>query len=143
MKGRGGSPRRTRYNGTDIVLVEPPPRYDFEGNVSVVLSTRILIDGSWVDMEEGFPMLIERGGKDIFVFRFPLFNEAAVYDPHVDLSGAVEEVILEESQGLAGDDDDDSAGDDDDDNGTSSSRALTPLHFLQAMSLFFAISWAL
>ncbi|KAL4228725.1 hypothetical protein ACF0H5_011768 [Mactra antiquata] len=61
-------------------------QYDF-GNGIVTLSNEIVVDGVAVVMAENYPKYTRKGSKDVFTFRFPLFNKNIVYDPKIQLAG--------------------------------------------------------
>ena len=65
--------------------------YDLGGDVPLVLSNRVLKDGAWVSMPDGFPKMETQGGSAIFIFRFPKFNDNAVYDPIIGMGETIEE----------------------------------------------------
>jgi hypothetical protein len=64
--------------------------YDLGGGVPLQLSDRVLVDGVWASMPEGFPKMVIKGGSAIFTFRFPKFNDSAVYDPVIGFSESLE-----------------------------------------------------
>jgi len=50
-------------------------------NISLDLSNEVNVDGTWVQMPEGYPKVEMQGGKQQFKFRLPRFSSAALYDP--------------------------------------------------------------
>lgn len=46
---------------------------------------QVEIDGTWRDMEDGYPKYEEQGSKQKFTFRFNRFNTRAFYDPTFEL----------------------------------------------------------
>ena len=59
----------------------------------LVLSNRVLKDGAWVSMPDGFPKMETQGGSAIFIFRFPKFNDNAVYDPIIGMGETIKESL--------------------------------------------------
>eukprot|EP00928_Gymnodinium_smaydae_P084538 TRINITY_DN677_c0_g1_i16.p1 TRINITY_DN677_c0_g1~~TRINITY_DN677_c0_g1_i16.p1 ORF type:complete len:416 (-),score=59.29 TRINITY_DN677_c0_g1_i16:838-2028(-) len=49
--------------------------------VSLELSNQVLVDGTWMAMPAGYPMVTVKGSSTTFTFRFPKFNASATYDP--------------------------------------------------------------
>lgn len=56
------------------------------GGSTLQLSNRVVVDGEEVDMPYGYPRIETQGSKDIYIFRFPRFQEAVVYDPVLQFS---------------------------------------------------------
>ena len=54
------------------------------------LSDQILVDGNWTTMPDGYPSYEQKGGKQIYTFRFPKFTDTAFYDPIVGFDSSVE-----------------------------------------------------
>ncbi|GAX11398.1 hypothetical protein FisN_22Lh071 [Fistulifera solaris] len=61
---------------------DQPTEDDLGGGISVIMSQLINIDGENVAMPDGYPKVITKNGKTLFVFRFPKEVEggAALYD---------------------------------------------------------------
>lgn len=57
--------------------------YDLGGGKKLDLTPIVEIDGTETTMPDGYPKIVTRGGKQMFVFRFPKFTSSAVYDPLV------------------------------------------------------------
>ncbi|XP_048760254.2 acidic skeletal organic matrix protein-like [Ostrea edulis] len=56
--------------------------FDLGGDASVALSKKISMDGgSYEDMPGNYPTFRTQGSKQLFVFRFPKFNNSVLYDP--------------------------------------------------------------
>lgn len=51
------------------------------GGGTLQLSNRVVIDGVEQDMPQGFPKVVQKGSKDFYIFRFPRFQDKAIYDP--------------------------------------------------------------
>jgi hypothetical protein len=52
------------------------------GDAALVLSTEVLSDESWVEMEEGYPLVTSSGSSsESFTFRFASFTSSSMYDP--------------------------------------------------------------
>eukprot|EP00928_Gymnodinium_smaydae_P084537 TRINITY_DN677_c0_g1_i15.p1 TRINITY_DN677_c0_g1~~TRINITY_DN677_c0_g1_i15.p1 ORF type:complete len:589 (-),score=86.58 TRINITY_DN677_c0_g1_i15:141-1850(-) len=49
--------------------------------VNLELSNQVLVDGVWMAMPTGYPMVTVKGSSTTFTFRFPKFNTSATYDP--------------------------------------------------------------
>eukprot|EP00928_Gymnodinium_smaydae_P084533 TRINITY_DN677_c0_g1_i10.p1 TRINITY_DN677_c0_g1~~TRINITY_DN677_c0_g1_i10.p1 ORF type:complete len:580 (-),score=74.67 TRINITY_DN677_c0_g1_i10:841-2523(-) len=49
--------------------------------VNLELSNQVLVDGTWMAMPTGYPMVTVKGSSTTFTFRFPKFNTSATYDP--------------------------------------------------------------
>lgn len=79
IKGKGMPSRKTGNNKrTD------GEEYDLGGEASVALSRKITKDnGEPEDMPGNYPAFETQGSKQLFVFRFPNFNNRVVYDPTV------------------------------------------------------------
>lgn len=76
IKGRSsGKPKQDGNN-----------KFDLGGNVPLILSGRVVVDGVEQDMPSGYPTVVQTGNKYTFVFRFPKFNDKATYDPIVAYS---------------------------------------------------------
>lgn len=60
--------------------------FDLGGNIPLILSGRVVVDGTETDMPEGYPTYRKTGNKYTFIFRFPKFTDTAVYDPVVAYS---------------------------------------------------------
>ena len=57
------------------------------GNVPMILSNRVEVDGFEQDMPEGFPRTESTEGQEtVFVFRFPRFIDSVFYDPLIGFS---------------------------------------------------------
>lgn len=72
IKGKAASPTAKTGN---------PKNYELGGGVDLELSDRVLVDGTWMAMPEGYPTMTTKGGAAIFKFRFPKFTTSATYDP--------------------------------------------------------------
>ena len=55
------------------------------GGGTLELSKRVNIDGSEIDTIDGYPQLITKGSKQLFVFRFPTFSDKLIYDPVINM----------------------------------------------------------
>ena len=87
---------RDKPNGSGLM-------FDLGGNVPLTLSNKVTIDGSNVELPEGFPQF-ESGeeGDDggVFMFRIPRFTQSAVYDPVIEYADATYEEYESTSGGL-------------------------------------------
>lgn len=61
--------------------------YSLGGGVSMELTNKVTVDGNVTEMPAGFPRIETKGGKQVFTFRFPKFNNYALYDPLLRMSG--------------------------------------------------------
>jgi len=57
--------------------------WDLGEGTTLDLTSRVRVDGLWTDMPEGFPKLINEGGKQHYTLRFPRFTDNIWYDPVV------------------------------------------------------------
>jgi hypothetical protein len=57
-------------------------------NAVFVTSRKVLIDGVWADLPDGYPQLHTSGNKDTYTFRFPKFTSSLSYDPIVSFNSA-------------------------------------------------------
>ena len=64
-------------------------KFALGAGVDLNLSDQVLVDGAWVTMPTGYPMVAVKGANTIFTFRFPKFSTNAVYDPLVGTSSIV------------------------------------------------------
>ena len=55
--------------------------FDLGDNVTLDLSNQVRVDGVWQTMATGYPKVEVKGGKQLFIFRFPKFAVEAYYDP--------------------------------------------------------------
>jgi hypothetical protein len=62
--------------------------FNLGGGVPLILSKQVVIDDFSVEMPEGFPRVEMTAEGALFVFRFPRFQEYAVYDPIVEYTQA-------------------------------------------------------
>lgn len=76
IKGKNSAEKKKGGNST----------YDLGDKVNLELSNQVLVDGAWQSMPSGYPKVTTKGGKTLFVFRFPKFSNKAVYDPILGLS---------------------------------------------------------
>lgn len=60
--------------------------FDLGDGAVLELSDKILIDGVWASMPEGYPKFELKGSKQSYTFRFPKFTDTAFYDPIVGFS---------------------------------------------------------
>lgn len=51
------------------------------GNLTLELSSNVLVDGSLQSMPTGYPMVTLKGSSTVMTFRFPKFSTTALYDP--------------------------------------------------------------
>merc|ERR1712107_264909 len=52
------------------------------GDSAMKLSDQVQLDGSqWVTMPAGYPSVDLQGQSSVFTFRFPKFDQTALYDP--------------------------------------------------------------
>jgi hypothetical protein len=64
--------------------------FSLGGNVPLVLSSVVQVDGFVQDMPEGFPRLESSESQGyVFVFRFPIFSDFIEYDPIVPYSSSI------------------------------------------------------
>lgn len=54
---------------------------DLGDGLSLQLSDQVQVDGKWVGMPAGYPHVSIQGSSTTLTFRFPKFNESALYDP--------------------------------------------------------------
>jgi len=54
---------------------------DLGGGMTCLLSNQVQIDGQWVQMPKGFPVVAAKGPEARVTVRFPKFATSAVYDP--------------------------------------------------------------
>jgi len=59
---------------------EDDDEFEYDG-VTVVMSSKVRVDGEWFDMAEGYPMMETDGSKDIYTFQFPRATSSILYDP--------------------------------------------------------------
>lgn len=59
--------------------------YDL-GGAMLQLSNRVVVDGDEIDMPDSYPKIVEKGNKQLFVFRFPKFAEKLTYDPILQIA---------------------------------------------------------
>ncbi|XP_048737176.1 skeletal aspartic acid-rich protein 2-like [Ostrea edulis] len=79
IKGKGTPSRKTGNNKHT-----EGEEFDLGGDASVALSKKISKDGgSYEDMPGNYPAFKTQGSKQLFVFRFPRFNNYVIYDPTV------------------------------------------------------------
>ena len=83
IKGKGAKPEKNVKASKNIT-------YDLGGDVPLVLSNRIEVDGAWTAMPAGYPKMETQGSSAIFIFRFPKFATKASYDPIIGLSSNIE-----------------------------------------------------
>lgn len=55
--------------------------FELGGNISLDLTSALIVDGSMSWMPEGYPKTTTKKGKQIFTFKFPKFSDRATYDP--------------------------------------------------------------
>lgn len=58
------------------------------GGALLQLATEAELDGAKAQLPSGYPKVITKGGKKLFVFRFPKFNSLLSYDPLLQLGEA-------------------------------------------------------
>lgn len=79
---------------TDNALPSGEKRYTLAtnaatgNNITLELSDEVNVDGTWVRMPSGYPRVEMQGSKQLFKFRFPRFNGAALYDPVINGVGS-------------------------------------------------------
>lgn len=56
------------------------------GDATLELSNRVVVDGKEEFMASGYPKVVTKGVKDLYIFRFPKFTTKATYDPLLQLS---------------------------------------------------------
>jgi len=61
----------------------PEQAYDLGEGATLDLTSRVRVDGNWTDMPDGFPQLVNEGGKQYYTLRFPKFTDNIWYDPVV------------------------------------------------------------
>lgn len=71
MKGKGGDAKKK--DG-------PENKYDL-GSGTVLLSKKVKVDGTIVNMEGDYPKAMTKGSMQVFRFRFPKFTSDILYDP--------------------------------------------------------------
>lgn len=83
IKGKGASPQKKTSGGKKTTADE----YDLGSGSSVIISDKVQYDdnGDWVPTPSGYPKLVQKGSKTLFVFRFDKFSKSVLYDPQVDL----------------------------------------------------------
>lgn len=64
------------------------------GGGTLQLSNRVVIDGVEQDMPLGFPKVVQKGSKDFYIFRFPRFQDKAIYDPVLQFAVSSGERLL-------------------------------------------------
>jgi hypothetical protein len=99
----GGNPNTRKLQGVDSTHVDvsviikgkddsPSENedgdYDLGGGVSMMLSDVVATEEGEKEMADGYPMVKQTGGKTVYTFRFPRFEEEATYDPVVEFSTA-------------------------------------------------------
>lgn len=91
----------------DMALTDGPKRYALATNavtgaaIRLDLSDQVNIDGLWRSMPSGYPRVVMRGQRQLFVFRFPRFSSSAIYDPVVSgLDIPSSPPVVPSSQGL-------------------------------------------
>lgn len=63
------------------------------GGATLELSKRVNVDGSEIDMIDGYPQLLTKGSKQLFIFRFPTFLDKLVYDPVITMDSTTSEAV--------------------------------------------------
>eukprot|EP00928_Gymnodinium_smaydae_P087768 TRINITY_DN7198_c0_g1_i1.p1 TRINITY_DN7198_c0_g1~~TRINITY_DN7198_c0_g1_i1.p1 ORF type:complete len:121 (+),score=23.13 TRINITY_DN7198_c0_g1_i1:2-364(+) len=58
------------------------------GGLTLSLSDRVQIDGTWKTMPTGYPKVTMKGKSTTITFRFPKFTTKAWYDPLIGASGS-------------------------------------------------------
>lgn len=58
---------------------------DLGANIPLLLSSYVSIDGNWTTMNS---TAVSKGSSTVYVFRFPKFDDEAIYDPILGYSGA-------------------------------------------------------
>lgn len=95
---QGGTTQNGEYIDVDIKIkgkAAKPERngsskdYDLGADVGLDLSDRVFVDGAWTTMPAGFPKMELKGGSAIFTFRFPKFDQEAMYDPVVEFADSL------------------------------------------------------
>lgn len=56
------------------------------GDATVELSNRVNVDGVEIFMPAGYPKIETKGLKQLFMFRFPTFQNKLIYDPVIQLT---------------------------------------------------------
>lgn len=56
------------------------------GDATLELSNRVVVDGQETFMAKGYPKIVTKGVRDLYIFRFPKFATKATYDPLLQLS---------------------------------------------------------
>ena len=64
------------------------------GGALLQLASEADVDGAKVPLPSGYPKVVAKGGKKLFVFRFPKFNSLLTYDPLLQLGEASSAVEL-------------------------------------------------
>lgn len=77
IKGKGDKITKTEEN-----------TFNLGGNVPLILSGRVVVDGVETSMPAGFPTYRQNGNKYTFFFRIPRFTTSATYDPVLKYSNA-------------------------------------------------------
>jgi len=87
--GKGNSVEIGAYVDLDITLQglagikegKDSKHLDLGGNMACELSNQVQVDGTWVQMPNGFPTVVVKGSQVTLSFRFPRFSDRAMYDP--------------------------------------------------------------
>jgi hypothetical protein len=61
-------------------------KYSLGGGVNLLLTKKVMIDGTETEMPEGYPKMEMKGNMQVFKFRFPKFSSNATYDPVIESS---------------------------------------------------------
>lgn len=66
---------------------DTPTEEDLGGGIPLVLASNIKIGDEIITMPDGFPKIVNKGGKSLFVFRFPKNGGAPsyIYDPIIGM----------------------------------------------------------
>lgn len=64
------------------------------GGAVLQLASKVELDGAKVPLPSGYPKVISKGSKKLFVFRFPKFNSLLSYDPLLQLGEASSAAVL-------------------------------------------------
>lgn len=78
---KGSSATATAAAGSD-------KKFTLGSGLTVDLSNKVQIDGTWVAMPAGYPKVETQGSKQLFIFRFPKFSTSLAYDPIIDGLGS-------------------------------------------------------
>ncbi|GAX18239.1 hypothetical protein FisN_31Hu008 [Fistulifera solaris] len=64
-----------------------PTEDDLGGGIPLVLASNIKVGEEVITMPEGYPKIVNEGGKSLFVFRFPKTGDATsyIYDPIIGM----------------------------------------------------------